>query len=271
MNFAYLNLNGSQVKDSSILAKLMLYRGDIGVDVETPTLEDRTPLGCGFAISKTEAFYFAMDSPYFPWFKLKDPNIRIVMHNSQFDMPILENYGKLDITNVVDSTIAAQLLGLPPRLGELCLYLFDRPIRNIEELIGPKGPNQLRMDQVDPNKVAERGMRDSIDTLEAWTELEMGVPEKALDLEVRVAPILMDIERRGIQIDTKAVHAHRQRLEKDFNYYKLICQGMGFSPGSGNELATKLESDGYKVLYKRGKDGKATATAEQGHPKHVLC
>ena len=254
MLFAYFGKE--KVTDIRVLGKLLSYNGLIGCDVETISLEDRTPLGAAFAINPKEAFYFPIDSPEFPWNKLRNPNIPIVFHNSSFDVQVLQKYSGYDITNTMDSCIAAQLIGLPPRLGELCAYLFDRPVRPIEDLIGPKGKSQLTMDKVPVDKVAERACKDACDALEAWNEIIPVVPKEALELETRAAPVLLDIENRGIRIDLKNVILHKTRLEKDMAYYKMVCGGMGFNPGSGNELAAKLEMDDYKVLYKRSKDGK---------------
>ena len=128
--------------------------------------------------------------------------------------------------------------------------------RRIEDLIGPKGKDQLTMDKVPVEKVAERGCLDAQDALEAWQEIGSLVPEKALDLEIRVAPVLLDIENRGIRVSLDNVQKHKERLEKNMSYYRLICAGLGFKPGSSNEVAAKLEMDGYKVLYKKGDDGK---------------
>ena len=151
----------------------------------------------------------------------------------------------------------AQLLGLPPKLSALCLKLFDRPERPISDLIGT-GKNAIGMDQVPVEKVAERGCLDAEDCLEAWFQLlSMGVPEKALDLEQRFLPAAIKIQQRGIHIDMEAVEQHVKRLEGKMNYLKMVCQGtFGFNPGSSLQVAAWLESEGYKVPYKKSVDGK---------------
>lgn len=260
-NMLYLGL--THASSSAIAAKLYAYRGPIGCDVETISLEDRTPLGAAFAISPTESFYFKMDHPLFPWSKLADPGIEIIFHNSGFDIDILEMYRwrqqlkhKHDevVTNYKDSLIAAQLAGLPNKLGELCQELFDRQVRPISDLIG-EPPNVITMDKVPFEKVAERGCRDAQDCLEVWLHIHSTLPQRALDLETRVLPVAINMQRKGIRIDRGAVSEHRLRLERKAVFLKTICEGKGFNPGSSMQLAAQLESQGYKVPYNR-KTGK---------------
>lgn len=254
-NFAYL---GPQLENTRIITKLYDWNGPIGCDVETVSLEDTRPIGVSFAINPGEGWYFSIDSPLLPWHKLQNPGIPIIFHNFGFDVPVLEGYKHgLTVTNILDSCIAAKLLGLPAKLSELCWVLFDRVPRPISDLIGT-GKDQITMDQVPEDKVAERAIQDARDCLEAWEYLKDKVPPKALDLEIRVMPVALDMQARGIRIDRQRVHEHRQRLEKEFNYLRTICEGIwGFSPGSSMQLAASLEADGYKVPYKRGTDGKS--------------
>ncbi len=253
-NFAYL---GPQPLSPLLITQLYDWNGPIGCDVETVSLEDTRPIGVSFATNPGEGFYFPIDSPLLPWHKLQNPSIPIIFHNFGFDVPVLEGYHSgLTVTNILDSCIAAKLLGLPAKLSELCLVLFNRPIRPITDLIG-EGKEQITMDMVPEELVAERAIHDARDCLEAWEYLKDKVPPKALDLEIRLMPVALDMQARGIRIDKQRVSEHRQRLEKEFNYLKTICEGIwGFNPGSSMQLAASLEADGYKIPYKRGVDGK---------------
>lgn len=253
-NFAYL---GPQPGTLLGITRLYDYTGPIGCDVETVSLEDTRPIGVSFAINPGEGWYFSIDSPLLPWNKLADPNIPIIFHNFGFDVPVLEGYRPdITITNILDSCIAAKLLGLPAKLGELCFALFGRFPRQITDLIGT-GKDTIGMDQVPEDKVAERAILDARDALEAWEYLKGKVPPKALDLELRLMPVALDMQARGIRIDRERVSQHRRRLETERNYLRTICEGLwGFNPGSSPQLAASMEADGYKVPYKRGTDGK---------------
>ncbi len=255
MNFTYHGPHPKPVP-ATILSRLFDYKGNIGCDVETVSLEDRTPLGAGFAISPDESFYFSIDSHLFPWQLLRNPNVSIIFHNSGFDVKILEDFSGFTLTNIHDSCVAANLLGLPARLADLCFELFGRTPRRITDLIGT-GKDQITMRDVPEWKVAERGCLDAQDALEAWEYLIDMVPVKALDLETRILPVTLDIERRGMYINKEKVNIHRRKLERDATYYRTICEGVhGFSPGSSLQLGAALEAKGYTVLKRKGADGK---------------
>ena len=254
MKFAYYG-NGSQT-DYSIVTRLLDYRGPIGCDVETVSIEDRRPLGLGFAISPNDSFYFPIDSPFLPWRILEDPSIPIIFHNSAFDVNVLESYRQgFKLGGVEDTCIAALLLGLPGKLSELCLKLFGRPERPISELIGT-GKSAITMDKVDPAKVAERACLDSIDALDCLTYLKDKIPAEAYKLEMDLLPVIVPMENKGIRIDKKVVDEHMDRLNREVTYLRMICEGAGFNPGSSLQLAAVLEAKGYKVLKKKGKDGR---------------
>ena len=254
MKYAYYG-KGHQ-SDYSLILRLLDYRGPIGCDVETVSIEDRRPLGLGFAISPDDSFYFPIDSPLLPWNMLADPSIPIIFHNSAFDVNVLETYRSgFKLGGVDDTCIAALLLGLPGKLSTLCLELFARPERPITDLIG-SGVNQITMDKVDPAKVAERACLDSIDALDAWNYLKDKIPQEAYKLEMDILPDVVKMENRGIRIDKTAVQEHMDRLNREATYLRMICEGEGFNPGSSKQLAAVLEAKGYKILRKKGKDGK---------------
>jgi DNA polymerase-1 len=107
------------------------------------------------------------------------------------------------------------------------------------------------MAEVPVDRVAERCNLDAIDCLEAWLKIESIIPKKAFDLEMRFLPVANKIQSLGIPIDRAAVHAHRTRLETEYNYMKMISEGsLGFNPGSTIQLAAILEGQGYVVPYK---------------------
>ena len=248
MNFIYQG--PTQTTDISILNRLLHFRGEIGCDVETISKDDQTPIGCAFAPNIGEAFYFPIDSPYFPWHLLRDPGITIIFHFAGFDVNVLENHNQVGITSVQDSCLAAQVLGMPGKLAELCLEMFNRPVRDIKELIGT-GQAQIGMDKVPIEKVAERACLDARDALEVWQAIKHKVPKKAYDLEMRFMPVAMAMQNTGIRIDKAAVHVHRERIQREMQYLRLLCENQGFNPGSSQQLAAILESKGYKVIYNR--------------------
>ena len=59
--------HGSDPDPVKALARFFDHNGAFGCDVETVSLEDRTPLGAAFAINPSESIYFPIDSHLFPW------------------------------------------------------------------------------------------------------------------------------------------------------------------------------------------------------------
>ena len=239
------------------LGRFYSYNGPLGCDVETVSLDDRTPLGAAFAINPQESFYFTIDSPIFPWGLLSNPGREIIFHNAGFDVQVLEDWSGNPVTNVGDSCLLAMLLGFPGKLAQIVEQVWGREPRLITELIG-EGKNQITMAEVPLEKVAKRGCLDAQEALEVWHYLHnnFAIPEKALDLETRFLPVALNMQKTGIRIDKQRVAEHRQKLERKLLFYRMIAEGIGFNPGSGQQLAVALESRGYRVLYRNGKDGK---------------
>ena len=208
----------------------------IGVDVETPSLEDTSLIGAGFAFSPNESYWFDADHPMFPWYVLSDPKWVKVFHNSKFDLESLREYNPAPLNNVVDSCTLAGVLGLPPKLSSLCLKLFGREERLITDIL-PKGKTMLDLPR---ETVAERACLDAQDALEAWWYMigNYYVPAEALNLELEFLPAAMDIEDRGIRLDLEAVDRHHRELNGKLQMLRARAQrAYGFNPGSTNQIA----------------------------------
>ncbi len=249
MNFAY---HGPKTPSPTLVLELLdRQQGFIGIDIETISLDDQTPIGLSFATSPHDSFYFPIDSPILPWDKLRNPAISKIVHNGHFDLGVIKKSKGIDVTNVTDTIVAAQLLGYQPSLFYLYDLLFGEKLIPIEDLIGKKGKNQLTMDKVPEAKVAEKCCLDSKAAYRVWERLEPEVPMKAFDLEMRLQPILMAMEDWGIRIDVARLIQHRVKVKKDVDYYKNIASGLGFNPGSSKQLAAVLQSRGWHIHYNK--------------------
>ncbi len=236
----------------TLLAELVgMTSGTIAIDVETVSLRDRTPIGIGIANAPNNAFYFPIPSTIIPWALLKNPNITKVLHNGHFDLMVIKAHFGVDVENFVDTIVAARLLGYPPALGKLAKDFFDIDIPSIDSLIGKKGKSQLTMDQIPIDKVANKCAMDCQNTLALWDQFKNAVPPKAFDLEMKVMPVIMDIQRRGIRIDKVKLQAHIDRITKEVDWYRAIAKGYGFNPGSSKQIAAILQGHGWQIMYDR--------------------
>jgi len=230
--------------------------GEVGVDIETKSIEDQTPLGIGFALSVNEAFYFPFDSPVLPWHILTNPNITKVFHNGHFDLGVLKRSFGIIATPVVDTIIAAHLLGKPPRLLDLAALMLDQQweashLIDIRDLIGKAGKSQLTMDQVPQEQVAKKCCLDAEATIGLWQILKQEIPKAAFDLEMKCLPLFMEIEGRGMRIDQDRLAEHIKKVTVSVNFYRGLAEGQGFNPGSSKQVAAILEGRGHYVKYKR--------------------
>jgi DNA polymerase-1 len=133
------------------------------LDTETTSLEplDARLLGISFCWQTGRAFYLNIaDHPH--WLKklqsiLADPNIKKIGHNLKYDYKIIKLSGG-EVNGLYFDTLLAGYLLLPPthslKLDDLAFSQFGYKMQAIEELIGPKGKNQLNMADVSPEKIS---------------------------------------------------------------------------------------------------------------------
>ena len=222
-------------------------RGITAVDIETPSTTDRRPIGIGFTLNSDEGFYFPWGSADTPWHLLQNPNILKIFHNGNFDLGILGNYG-VPTSPYHDSMILAHLCGYEQlSLAALSWHLFQKVLTSIPDLIGYDKKNQLLMTQVEPEKVAAKCIQDVIYTHAVYDSLVSKVDSLLYKLEMDYMPILVRMSRVGIKVNTIRLQEHDDRITKDLAYYRMICDGLGFNPGSSKQFAAVLESRGWRV------------------------
>jgi DNA polymerase-1 len=140
---------------------------------------------------------------------LEDSRVAKVNQNIKFDLLALRQHG-INVRGVAgDPMVADYLLRSGERshgLDELARRLLNHENIHIEELIGKRGKNQLRMDQVPCAKVAEYAGEDVdvawrlADMLEAELVRE-GLKRLYDELEVPLIPVLAEMEFTGIRLD----------------------------------------------------------------------
>ena len=140
---------------------------------------------------------------------LADPNVEKVGQNVKYDMLVLERLGIEVGGPVTDTMVLSYLLESGERnhsLDQLSQRLLDHTMIPISDLIG-KGKNPLRMDQVEPSRVAEYAGEDAdatwrIEAILARKVREEGLWDLYANLERPLIHILAKLERTGIKVDT---------------------------------------------------------------------
>lgn len=246
-NWAYI---GPYTNDASRI-EVLNNSSLIAIDIETVSLEDKTIMGIGFSPNPSESFYFPIDSPYLPWRLIASNTVTKIFHNGHFDIKILEEYLREPITNILDSIIAASLLGLPPALDQLARQLFGVELTTITDLLGKRGKNQKTMVEIPEEQVIRKCCNDTKYTYKIMEILWPYIPQQAFTLEMEYMPLIKEIESRGILVDQTRLEQHRERVARDVEYYRSIARGMGFNPGSSMQVAAMLQSRGWEIYYNR--------------------
>ncbi|MBK8915821.1 MAG: DNA polymerase I [Phycisphaerales bacterium] len=140
---------------------------------------------------------------------LADPRIRKIGHNLKYDLLVLEQAGLIVRGPLFDTMIAAFLCD-PLRnsfgLDSLARVVLDHEMIPITDLIG-KGRDQLRMDQVPLEHVAEYAAEDADFTLRLARHYEPRLEREQVqrlfhDVEMPLMHVLARMEEAGISLDT---------------------------------------------------------------------
>ncbi|MBI2985094.1 MAG: DNA polymerase I [Candidatus Kerfeldbacteria bacterium] len=160
---------------------------------------------------------------------LEHPKVEKIGHNMKFDAEILKLNG-VDITPLsFDTMLASYLLNPGTRqhsLDSLAFAEFGYEMMPIQALIGPKGKNQLAMEDVPVEKLSWYSCEDADFTWRLYERLKPKL-EKAdisglfADLEMPVIEVLVDMELTGVKIDTeflaemgKTMRANLKKIEQ---------------------------------------------------------
>lgn len=151
----------------------------------------------------------------------EDENIRKVGQNIKYDILMLLQYG-VEVRGPVYDTMVAHYLIQPElrhNLDYLCeTYLKYRKVET-ESLIGKKGKSQLTMWQVPVEKLKEYACEDADLTLQLKQVIDpeldrTGVRAVFSEIEMPLIPVLADMEKAGVTLNTKELDAYAQVLRR---------------------------------------------------------
>ena len=213
------------------LIQLLLASPEVSLDTETTSTEaiDAELVGLSFAVREGEAYYVpvpedrAEAQAIVDEFRPVYENVQIlkVGQNLKYDFNVLQNYGVRLAEPMYDTMIAHYLLQPESRHGMDYLaeiYLHYKTI-HIDELIGKKerGKPQKSMREVPVEEVCPYAAEDADITLRLahvfrpMLEAE-GATRLFEEIEMPLMPVLADMERAGVRIDTEALRQGSQLL-----------------------------------------------------------
>lgn len=197
-------------------------------DVETTSTDPMVAslVGIALAVSPTESYYVPIGhspsdgitqidagvvrislSPV-----LSSPGFKAYAHHGKYDIAVLQRHGYEPITLAFDTMIAAYLLNETSlRLKDLAFTRLGIEMTEIAELIGT-GKNQNTMDNVAPTLAGDYACGDVEATYLLTEVLQQQIEERGLEslireIELPLVPILIDMERTGVAVDTDYLKA----------------------------------------------------------------
>ena len=283
LTYSY-QLIDTEEKRQEIIQKLLTSK-ILSLDTETTGTEpmDAELVGMSFSIAENEAFYVPVPSDQDEALKIvnefrpvfENESSLKVGQNIKYDMIVLQNYGATVKGPLFDTMIAHYVLQPELRHGMDYLaeiYLHYQTI-HIDELIGPKGKNQKNMRDLDPKDVYLYACEDADVTLKLKNVLEKELKENDAerlfyDIEMPLVPVLVNIERNGVLLDTEALKqssahftAQMEQIEKEI--YELA--GETFNIASPKQVGEVL-FDKLKIVEK----AKKTKTGQYVTSEEVL-
>ena len=248
-------------------------------------------VGLSFSIVPGEAWYVPVPAArddaqrvvdiFRPLYENK--SIQKVGQNLKYDLQVLASYGVMLAGPMFDTMLAHYVVQpeLHHNMDSLAeTYLRYRTI-HIEELIGPRGKGQLNMADLPPADVCDYACEDADVTLRLMKPLvremeQSGTARVFQEIEMPLMPVLADMERTGVRLDTASLTAtgrlFTERMEAiEHEVYALA--GHSFTITSPRQVGEVLFGElGLNPKAKRTKSGQYSTSEEvlealrQRHP-----
>lgn len=276
------------------LADFLLTNELFSLDTETTSIEalDAKLVGLSFSTEDFRAWYVPVSRETEKAKKILDifrpvyenPKILKVGQNLKYDLTVLANYG-IHLSGPLFDTMLAHYL-IQPELRHNMDYLAEIYLNyktiHIEELIGPKGRGQKNMGDLEPKDIYKYACEDADVTLRLMKPLaeelrKNGVEEVFQNIEMPLMPVLAQMERNGVVLDTETLKevehdftARLQTLEKDI--YELA--GHEFTINSPRQVGEVLFGElKLSEKVKKTKSGQYSTSEEvlrELHSKHPI-
>ena len=238
----------------------------VSVDTET-TSEDPLKaelVGISFSLEPHQAYYLPLGHRYLgapaqldrqaalDMLKevLEDAHIKKIGQNIKYDALVFRNY-QIDLQGLdFDTMIASYVInpGLHQHnLDYLAQHYLHHKMIPFEDMVG-RGKNQRTFDQVDVEQAKVYSCEDADMTLQLRAILEEQLKKDLnqnlfYDLEMKLIPVLMDMESAGIKIDLKFFQEMSKRFAKQLKEIESQVYaeaGMEFNINSPQQVGVVL-------------------------------
>ena len=249
-------------EDIKKLCDFLLTFDFLSLDTETTSTNpiEAELVGLSFAVRENQAFYVPVPENHEEAQQLveifrplyENPSILKIGQNIKYDMQVLANYGITLEGDLWDTMVAHYLIQpeLRHNMDLLAEVYLNYKTIHIDELIGPKGKKQRSMRELTPAEVYEYAAEDADVTLKLKRVLEpklkeVGADRLFHDIEMPLIPVLADMERNGVCIDTESLaetsKAFTQRMN-DIEQQIYALAGEQFNISSPKQVGDILFS-----------------------------
>lgn len=167
---------------------------------------------------------------------LENPNIKKIGHNLKYNYSVLKNYGVTLQGICFDTMLESYVLNSSASRHDLdtlsLKYLGDKKL-SYEDVAG-KGAKQLRFDQVHVDKAGAYAAENVDIILQLHKKLILMLPESVKtvfdDIEIPLVPILAEMERLGVLIDSMTLKQHGTRLKERINNLEIEALQLAGKP-----------------------------------------
>ena len=281
-------------EDAQKLCDLFVTKEILSFDTETTSLSaiDAELVGLSFAFAEKEGWYVAIPKErekaerIVNIFKPVYESEKIVKvgQNVKYDIQVLKNYG-IEVKAPLWDTMIAHYLINPGRensMDAMAENLLKYECVHIEELIGPKGPRQKSMRDVPLDQICQYAAEDADITLRLKNALEpklkeVGAEDLFYKIEMPLVPVLVDMEREGVALDTEELDKVRvtfneRMLQLEQEIYELAGEQFNIaSPRQvGDILFGKLQLVEKAKKTKTGQYQTSEEVLQALAPKHPI-
>ncbi len=249
-------------------------------DAETDDLDVMKARVVGFSISlaQGEAYYVPLRSPDSPAIQIEvaqrhlgrlfASKSRIVGHNIKFDLHVLKNLGLKVKNEIFDTMVAAWILdaeSMSFSLESVAYRILGLSGLSYDEVVG-KG---LTFDSVAIDRATRYACEDADFSFRLYLRFQKDLAENGLEeifyrMEMPLVPILAEMERRGIVVNSGQLRDYGQELEKELGQierqaWELV--GHEFNLASTKQLQEVLFRERKLPPQKKTKTGYSTDTS----------
>ncbi len=212
------------------LAERLLACPTVSLDTETTSTDALAAklVGLSFAREAGEAWYVPVPQDEAEARRIvglfrpiyENPTVLKVGQNLKYDLTVLASYGVRLAPPMYDTMLAHYVVQpeLRHNMDDMAEHYLHYRTIHIEDILGPKGRGQKNMADLAPQDVYAYACEDADVTLRLKHPLDealeaSGTTHVFRDMEMPLMPVLAQMERHGVRVDTQALAA----VGQDFN------------------------------------------------------